>query len=268
MTMAGQKTKKDQLVFGLTFKRCVNDAIDFHVIFLPLPHNPKNKLMSNLEKWLNRIITIATALLAILNYILAHLPKVSIMALIILSTSINAQQHSLRWYPFEKKVIWPKPPHDPPHPYMSAEIPPVPTTPIPHTTFKPYVSIPVDTTLHFVVNKSIFLSPSVGFNVYTYENSSHNYSYGSLPAVGYGIKYNPYFWNFGYLIGLDLFASVAEIHNSVPGTHDYLKLDIIPVFSFITFIHIGYGYRWRLGAESPEIKNSSIFIIGLSLPLS
>jgi hypothetical protein len=255
--VARQKTKKDQLIFGLTFKRCVNDAIDFHVIFLPLHHNPKNKLMTNLEKWLNRIITIATFLLAILNYILAHLPKVSIIALIILNPSINAQQHSLRWYPFHQKQFG-----------NIAEIAPCPGPPIPHTTFKPYVSIPADTSLHFVVNKSIFLSPSVGFNVYTYEYSSHDYNYGSLPAVGYGIKYNPYDWSFGYLIGLDLFASVAEFHNSVPGSNDYLKLDIIPVFSFITFIHIGLGYRWRLGAESPEIKNSSIFIIGLSLPIS
>src|SRR5580698_5198277 len=39
-----------------------------------------------------------------------------------------------------------------------------------------------------------WFSPSVGFDVFTYDVKTHAYSVGIIPGVGYGLKYRPAGW--------------------------------------------------------------------------
>jgi hypothetical protein len=236
-------------IFKLVINRRVNDAIAFHIFYLPLSAHLKIMHMTNVEKWLNRIITIATMLLAILNYILAHLPKSMAILILAYGFSAQAQVKSTKFYPASKKEI----------------------RIVQENTYKKGRSAAInilknDTIIYFVKDSSLYLSPSLSFNLFSRELKTNITTYGFLPGIGYGLKWNPYKWKSFYLVAIDLFANAGLSNNpAIPG--NYFTLEAVPILTVFKYFHVGYGYRWQLAIDSNPSYYTSILDFGLSLPL-
>lgn len=236
--MTEKKTKKGTRIFQLIINRRVDDAIAINLILLPLISKFKSKHMSKLERIINWIITIATGITVLLEYILSNIPKTSII-LLFMSTCIFGQV-STRSYPFSDFK----------------------------TKSGPYRSIMKNQKFNISEkDSSLFFGPSINFEVYSHELSSGITDFGVLPGIGYGIKYNPYNWKFMYLIGLDLFANVGifKPNNNEPPSH--FNIQVVPVISILGFFHVGIGYRWKLGLNGNDNKKTAIFVTGASIPL-
>jgi hypothetical protein len=243
------KNKRGQTILRMIIKRRVNDAIDFHIIFLPLMRKLKSKHMSNVEKWLNRIITIATAILALLNYILAHWPKLSVIVLLFTVNSVFAQTKSYRIYPIKcTQAIWPKIKD---------------TDPLKSSV----LSTGKDSVTFLQVDSSFWFGPSVSFDLYTREVKTGAQYFGLLPGIGYGAKWNPYNWKDLYLLGFDLFFDSGFINDNLVINAKYLSIQVVPVFSILKYVHLGYGYRWNYSLSGLPNRDTPILVFGASFPL-
>jgi hypothetical protein len=156
-----------------------------------------------------------------------------ILGLIILLTfNINAQK--LHWYPFSKNVE--------------------------NTNVKGQMKVQIA-----FKDSTIFLAPSVAFDVFSKEKDTGEYNLGIIPGIGYGLKWNPYKWKNDYLIGVDVFAQAAL--NAPEGTSKYFNVRILPTFTLLNWIHIGYGPMWKIGLNGNSNINTSVFTLGISKSL-
>lgn len=146
---------------------------------------------------------------------------------------LSAQDHPLRWYPFITRE---------------------------------YVSVyPDDLTIsEATVDSTIYFGPSVAFNVFQRESKTGDYTLGVIPGVGYGIKWNPFEWKDGFLLGLDLFVQ-ADVNES--GDKKYFTIDFLPVITVLNWVHIGYGPRWNIGLDGTKNANTGVFLIGITKSL-
>jgi len=115
-----------------------------------------------------------------------------------------------------------------------------------------------------VKDSTIYLGPSVSFDVFIKEKSTGQYKIGAIPGVGYGIKYNPFKWKKNYLIGIDLFAQ-ADISEEIDNHSgfDYFNIDLLPVVTFFNWIGIGYGPRFKIGLDAVPNTHTTLFSIGI-----
>jgi hypothetical protein len=114
-------------------------------------------------------------------------------------------------------------------------------------------------------DSTLFLTPSIAFDVFSKENDTGEYNIGIIPGVGYGLKWNPYKWKTDYLIGIDVFAQAA-LDNS-GGTAKYFNVRILPTFTLLNWIHIGYGPMWKIGVNGTSNINTSVFTLGITKSL-
>jgi hypothetical protein len=236
--MTRQKNEKGDLILQMIIKRRINDAIDFRIIFLPLRHLLKFKSMSKLEKILNWTITLLTGLTVLIQYILAHLPKALVLVFVV--SSVSAQ--SLRVYPCTSDIVITK-------------------------TSNSHLSIAIVSIPKSIVDSTFFLAPSVNFELFTHELNSGITEFGAIPGIGYGLKWNPYKWKSAYLLGIDLFtnAGIFKPNNSEPAK--YFNIECIPVLTLLGYLHIGFGYRWKLGLNGNSNEFTRILVTGVSVPL-
>lgn len=222
----------------MTFKRRVNDTIEFYINFISLSNLLKLISMSKTEKILNWILTIATAIAAFVQYIISHAPKTPIILAVITINSVQAQ--STRVYPI-KSVIQES-----------------------HPTQKSFLTINESITK---VDSSIFIGPSVSFDLFSHEFKSGITSFGALPGIGYGIKYNPYHWKNAYLIGIDFFANTGIIKEQNNEPPRFFDIELVPVITVFGYAHFGVGYRWKIGLNGNQNDNTAILVSGVSIPL-
>lgn len=143
---------------------------------------------------------------------------------LLLTVSVSAMaQHPLRWYPFQKRD-------------KAVEM-----------SFK---------------DSTLFLAPSVAFDVFTKQIDTGDYSIGVIPGVGYGLKWNPFKWEDDYLLGVDIFAEAAMSEDD-----DVFNIRVLPVVTFMNWIHIGYGTIFRVGLNGKSDNKTGVFTIGISKTL-
>ena len=120
-----------------------------------------------------------------------------------------------------------------------------------------YVKLVPDSTLWF--------GPSVGLDFFLRESQSGAYRAGILPGVGYGLKYKPKSWRSGFLVGLDIFlqGSLSEEVEEHDGL-DYFNVDVIPVFTVMNWVGVGFGPRFKVGLNGQESTTRYLFSFGLT----
>ena len=205
--------------------------------------------MGQKERIINWIITILTGLTVLLQYILTHLPKSTIILLLITMPVLS--QHSFRSYVFTNNVQM-VPPKTPPPPQPS--------------NVKKVISLN-DFQTKSLKDSSLFFGPSVSCELYSHEFKSGKTNYGIMPGIGYGLKWNPYHWKFAYLLGIDLFASGGIVNQTANTSGSFFNIQIVPLVSFLGYFHIGYGYRWKLGIAGNQNENTGVLVTGASVPL-
>ncbi len=119
-----------------------------------------------------------------------------------------------------------------------------------------------------VIIKTIYLSPSVGIDMMTREGVTGITSYGAVPTAGYGIKWNPQWWqtlsNSTTLpfLSLDLFVELAVI-NDTASHANYTAIDLLPVITIMDWVAIGFGERFDLGAGNTPSRYLPLFTLGI-----
>lgn len=112
---------------------------------------------------------------------------------------------------------------------------------------------------------SWWFSPSVGFDVFTYDLKTHAYSVGIIPGIGYGLKYKPASWTATEAIfALDLFvqAGLLDETNTVPGGK-YFSIQAIPIVTFLDWVSVGFGPDALLGISTAPGELHWMFSFGL-----
>lgn len=90
------------------------------------------------------------------------------------------------------------------------------------------------------VGTKLWLSPSIGIDVFTRYNKNNEWRAGIIPGVGYGMKYKPANWTLtSNLVSLDVFVQA----NMVDGSTQHFDLDVLPVITLIDWVSVGFGYR-------------------------
>ena len=231
--MTQRKKIKQQDVSLYDKKRRSNDAIAFYNISLPLINPKLKRAMTKQETWANRIVTILTLALAIINWLLLHLPKSLVLLLFICSTSAIGQT-KFRTYPFYKVS----------NNFVNKQD-------------KPQYNVitkKIDSTYFFIKDSDWFLCPTVNFNAFTYHFDSNKIDFAPVPGIGYGIHYKQ-------LIALSIFTNIEQaIINKA------FAIQLIPTLQLLDYINIGYGYEILLKSNSKP-KTNRILIIGCSLYL-
>jgi hypothetical protein len=115
-----------------------------------------------------------------------------------------------------------------------------------------------------IKDSTIYLGPSVSFDLFIKEKTTGQYKIGAIPGVGYGIKYNPFKWKKNFLIGIDLFAqaNLSEEDNTHSG-FDYFNVDLLPVVTILNWVGIGYGPRFKIGLDGVPNTHTTLFSIGI-----
>jgi hypothetical protein len=114
-------------------------------------------------------------------------------------------------------------------------------------------------------DSTLFLAPSIAFDVFSKENDTGEYNIGIIPGIGYGLKWNPAKWKSDYLIGIDVFAQAAL--STQDGNARYFNIRILPTFTILNWVHIGYGPMWRVGLNGTSNISTSVFTFGITRSL-
>lgn len=112
---------------------------------------------------------------------------------------------------------------------------------------------------------NIWLGPSVGFDVFTYDTSTKQYAAGIIPGVGYGLKYKPAWWKLSdAFLALDVFVSavLADDDPNHSGS-DHFNIDVIPIITFMDWVSVGYGPRFQIGLDTEEGDHHGLFSFGV-----
>lgn len=241
-----KKTKKGDIISLRLRSSFLDVTIAYKKKYLHLYQYLKIEHMSKGEKIINWIVTILTALTVMAQYILQHIPKTGII-LLLFSYNLASGQ-SLKVYPIKKALVSSN----------TVEKRHVVTN---HVSSNIDI-LQLDTI--YCKDSTIWFSPSAGIQLFSRELKTNVNTFGVLPGLGYGIKYNPYKYKSGYLLALDVFIQAGyqiadgETYNKV------YSLQIVPVASFYTYFHAGYGYRWHFNKSG----NTSILVFGFSLPFN
>lgn len=110
-----------------------------------------------------------------------------------------------------------------------------------------------------------WFSPSVGFDVFTYDIKTHAYSVGIIPGVGYGLKYRPANWTATEAVfAVDLFvqAGLLDESDQVPGGK-YFAIQAIPIVTLLDWFSLGFGPDALLGVSSAPSELHWVFSFGL-----
>lgn len=190
------------------------------------------------------------------------LTKLTTVTLICLLFALNAKSQShLRWYPFKDKT---------------KIVPQETIDSLTWTTNEDYIYLSLDELSdvdtkeieEYMKDSTLYFGPSLSFDLFVREKSTGAYKIGAIPGIGYGIKYNPFGWKKGFLIGLDVFAqaNVSEEDDTHSG-YDYFNVDVIPVITILNWIGIGYGPRFKIGLDGKPSANTSLLSIGIKKSL-
>jgi hypothetical protein len=114
-------------------------------------------------------------------------------------------------------------------------------------------------------DSTLFLSPSVAFDVFSKENDTGEYAIGIIPGIGYGLKWNPWKWKTDYLLGIDVFAQAAL--STQDGNTKYFNIRFLPTLTILNWVHIGYGPMWKVGLNGTSNISTSVFTFGITKSL-
>jgi hypothetical protein len=110
-----------------------------------------------------------------------------------------------------------------------------------------------------------WFSPSVGFDIFSYDVKTHAYSLGIIPGVGYGLKYCPAGWTAtSAVFAVDLFVQAGLLDESatVPGGN-YFAIQAIPIVTFLDWFSVGFGPDELIGLSTAPSELHWLFSFGL-----
>lgn len=110
-----------------------------------------------------------------------------------------------------------------------------------------------------------WFSPSVGFDVFTYDIKTHAYSLGIIPGVGYGLKYRPANWTATEAVfAIDLFVQAGLLNetDTIPGG-SYFAIQAIPIVTFLDWFSVGFGPDELLGISTAPSELHWMFSFGI-----
>jgi hypothetical protein len=165
-----------------------------------------------------------------------------ILLMSLFTISVNAQKvHPLRIYPFKHSEV---------------------------NTDKALFKAPV------TVDSTFFFGASVAYDVFLKEMKSGDYSIGTMPGFGYGIKWDPKKNPFhtSSVLSLDLFAETRldkEIltDTETPTVAKYFNIRILPMLGILDWIHVGYGPLFKIGVNGNKGYTDWVFSISISKTL-
>ncbi len=110
----------------------------------------------------------------------------------------------------------------------------------------------------------LWIGPSIGFDVFTRYAPTKEYRTGVIPGVGYGVKWRPSGWKVTTnALALDLFLQANLVKATTDGGFDHFDIDVLPVFTVIDWISVGFGYRRQLAVSSGSDRGGALFSIGI-----
>jgi hypothetical protein len=171
------------------------------------------------------------------------IPKILILSLILSGIGFTAsaqKTHPLRWYPFEKQSF---------------------------STLKSNES-------GYSKDSTLFFGASIAYDVFIKEMKSGDYSIGTMPGFGYGIKWNPKKNPFGTasLLSFDVFGETRldkEIttNNEVTTTAKYFNIKFLPMIGILDWVHVGCGPLFKIGVNGNKSYTDWMFAISISKTL-
>jgi hypothetical protein len=156
---------------------------------------------------------------------------------------LNAQKvHPLRIYPFKTTAI---------------------------NTDKAFLKAPTT-----AIDSTLFFGASVAYDVFLKELKSGDYSIGTIPGFGYGIKWNPRKNPFhtASLLSLDIFGETRldkeiKTDNDITTVAKYFNIRFLPMIGILDWVHIGYGPLFKIGVNGNKGYTDWMFSISLSKTL-
>lgn len=124
------------------------------------------------------------------------------------------------------------------------------------------------------IDSTVFFGAAIGYDVFVKEMKTGDYSIGTMPGFGYGIKWNPE-WNPVHtqsFLSFDIFVEskldkdvLDELE--VPTIAKYYDIKVLPMVGLLDWVHIGYGPLFKVGVNGSEGYTDWMFAISISKTL-
>ena len=124
------------------------------------------------------------------------------------------------------------------------------------------------------IDSTVFFGAAIGYDVFVKEMKSGDYSVGTMPGFGYGIKWAPK-WNpvntqsflsFDVFVESKLGKDVLD-ELGVPTIAKYFDIKVLPMVGILDWVHIGYGPLFKVGVNGSEGYTDWMFAISISKTL-